>query len=247
MSFETLANKLGPFETFDRKAFIGDEKVPQNVCDFVLSLALAYNDFKDIFFSRKLLDEVQVDLQAIPTVKLALRNGIENTILRIHSGFIHELLNLLKDHEKAILEPAFQRVLRQMSKQGKLDWKVLVDVATSRPSDHPVAHALLIIRNKVAFHYDPKQLGKGYSATFVETTRCGDPLISRGAALAGTRFYFADASSQECIFSKADAEEVLAFLRGEGNFIESINCALYETVIRFLQMRSAWSQPRFNS
>jgi len=39
-------NKLVPHKEFDPKAFIGNEKVPQELCNFILSLAAAYNDTK---------------------------------------------------------------------------------------------------------------------------------------------------------------------------------------------------------
>ncbi len=39
---------LAPLEIFDPRAFQGDQDVPQELCGFVLSLALIYNDYKNI-------------------------------------------------------------------------------------------------------------------------------------------------------------------------------------------------------
>jgi hypothetical protein len=244
MSFNDHANKLVPFETFDRDVFIGDPDVPQDVCNFVLSLALAYNDFRDVFFSRRLLDELEIDINSPPTVLLALRNGIENTIVRIQSGFIHELLKLLNDHQAIIKNKLIQDVIRQMSKPGKQSWQAILDVATSKSSDHPLARTLVLIRNKIAFHYDPKQIGRGYRSAFTDGNNYGDPLISRGSALSQTRFYFADASSQEYMLLNSPTEHELEFIRGEGEFINSINQAIYEIVTHFIQKRSGWSKPK---
>jgi hypothetical protein len=246
MSFLTVANKLVPFETFDRAAFIGDAKVPQDVCNLVLSLGQAYNDFGDVFIARRFLEETGVNLNGPRTVHLGLRNGLENTIVRVQTGFIHELLKLLQENQKVILNSIFQRIVRQMSKPGRQAWKALFDVATSKSSDDPLAQALAIIRNKVAFHYDAKQLHQGYKNAFLDTTKYGDPLISRGSNLEQTRFYFADASSQAYILLKAKEQQAFEFVKGRGVIFDSINQALYEIVTRFIQMRSAWSQPKLD-
>lgn len=50
-SFQDECSELAPLETFDPAAFLGDEAVPQELCNFILSLALIYNDCKDITYS----------------------------------------------------------------------------------------------------------------------------------------------------------------------------------------------------
>ena len=122
MSFESLASKLVPFETFDEKVFIEGSNTPQRVCDFVLALALAYNDFKDVFVARKLLEEIPSDQTRPPTPALAQRNGIENRIVRVQFGFIHELLTLLIEESQTISDPAFVRIIKKISSQAKRDW-----------------------------------------------------------------------------------------------------------------------------
>jgi len=246
MSYKSLASKLFPFETFNSTAFIGDDNVPQKVCDLVLSLALAYNDFRAIIFARELIKEIDVNLQGPRTEQLGLRNGLENTIVRVQTGFIHELLNILDKNQETINDLAFQKILRQISKVGKQAWAALYDVATNKKSNDPLAKALLIIRHKVAFHYDAEQLGRGYKAAFFDTSRYGEPLISRGSALLETLFYFADASSQEYILSKAKFDQVSKFLRCGGELLHSINQALFEVVTCFIQIRSPWRKPKTN-
>jgi len=244
MPYQSLADQLVPFETFDRNAFIEDAQVPQRVCDLVLSLAQAFDDFRDVFFARELVSEVPSPPNGVRTVSLGLRNGLQNVLIRVQTGFIHELLNLIRDSGPTISDPAFQRVLRQLSKEGKLAWKAIYDVGTNKPSNDRIAQALLFIRNKVAFHYDAKQLGRGYKSAFFELGIHGDPLISRGSKMYQTRFYFADASSEAYIFSQAKEDRIREFLVGEGELLYSINQALYEVVTRFIQMRSAWMQAK---
>jgi len=47
--------ELAPLETFDPNAFVGNHEVPQNICNFLLTLALAYNDCKNGIYSNLLL------------------------------------------------------------------------------------------------------------------------------------------------------------------------------------------------
>jgi hypothetical protein len=42
--FDTLAR----LQTFDPNAFIANDKQEQKVCDFILALALIFNDLKDM-------------------------------------------------------------------------------------------------------------------------------------------------------------------------------------------------------
>jgi hypothetical protein len=49
--------QLAALQTFDPKAFVGDSGVPQDLCNFVLALALVYNDCKDGIFSNLLLTQ----------------------------------------------------------------------------------------------------------------------------------------------------------------------------------------------
>ena len=56
-SFQDECSELAPLETFDPAAFQGDADVPQELCNLVLSLALVYNDCKDVIYSHILLGE----------------------------------------------------------------------------------------------------------------------------------------------------------------------------------------------
>lgn len=44
-------------ETFDPAAFVGGEEVPQELCNFVLALALIYNDYKNLTYASLKLRE----------------------------------------------------------------------------------------------------------------------------------------------------------------------------------------------
>lgn len=244
MSFEEFANTLVPFESFDSSVFIGTDEIPQEVCDLVLSLALAYNDYHDVAFAHTLINELGEIPEYPPTTRLGFRNGLRSTIIRVQAGFVHELLDVIRDNEKVIESAPFQRILRKLSSGGRAAWASLFSVAINKPSKDELAQALVIIRNKIAFHYDPRELGRGYAAAFVNQANKRQPLISRGSSLIETRFYFADAAAHTYFVARSQASAADDFFHGTSEFLQTINRALHEIVTRFINSRSAWSSPK---
>jgi hypothetical protein len=204
MSYEEYLNCLAPLETFDPEAFVGDSEVPQEVCNLVLALSLAYNDFRDVLVAELWLRDVGVKPEDPPSRKMGLTYGLYNTVVRVRIGFIHELLNLIKESHETIDHQAFKHIVRLLSPFGKNAWMALFDAAMSNPSANELAKALVIVRNKVAFHYDSRELGHGFSRAFIERAGpYGTPFVSRGSNLKETRFYFSDAAAQAYIKSKS--------------------------------------------
>jgi len=240
MTFDDLSKELVPFETFDEKVFVGDSEYPQNVCDYILSFALAYNDFRDIFSAHIQLTEIGIIPEQPKSTKLGLRNGLRNTLIRVQIGFVHEILKLIENNRDIIEEPSFKIVLKLLSKEGKDAWNAISSVALNKKSNEPIAKALVIIRNKIAFHYDTKEIGRSYINSFVTDKKFGIPLVSRGNSMKSTRFYFADAVAQHYLNSKSEDRNVVDFLNGRGEFILIINRFLYEIVTRFIQSRGTW-------
>ena len=68
---------------------------------------------------------------------------------------------------------------------------------------------IFFARNKVASTTDPK-IARGYRIMFFERD-AGPPYISRHDALAGTRFYFADASAEQYLMFAAGANDATEF------------------------------------
>jgi hypothetical protein len=243
MPFREHASKLVQLESFDSSAFVGNAEWPQEVCNLVLSLALVYNDFRDVILGHALLKEVEPDDTVNPSQELGLYNGLRNNLIRIQSGMVNELLVLIRDHRQQVSAPPFQRLVRQLSRDGRMAWKGVVDVATARTSSNPLAKILVLVRNKVAFHYSPEELANGYRSAFVTNRTHGEPLLSRGRNLMSTRFYFADASVQAYMLDRAQDQTAMAFLLGSGPLLSQMNLALYELVTRFIQARGAAWHP----
>jgi hypothetical protein len=247
MTYEDYKKKLVPLEAFDPSAFIGNDVVPQDVCDFVLALAVAYNDLHDTTVARILLNDITVPHESKPSQALGFRNGLRTSTLRIQLGFIRELLALIADNKTAINQPYFKNLCFKLTPKGQLSWSSLYNVAFQKPSSDPLSKALVIIRKKVAFHYDAHQIGQSFKNAFVPTGIHRQPFISRGRTMSQTRFYFADAAIQKYLIEK-DTEKILKdLLEGNAKLYEQINQALYEPVIRFIESRTPWQTPQLGA
>jgi hypothetical protein len=241
MDYEEVAKQMAPLEAFEPGAFTESAEVSRPLCDFVLALAVIYNDFKDVLMGHELLSSVEIGDRRRPTPQLALHNGVRNGLLRIQAAVVHELIALIKRSEGVLSEPFFERLERQLSTGGREAWRTLRDIALDRSSADPLAKVLLLVRHKVAFHYDAEQIGLGFRYAFVSPKTHGEPLLCRGTSLAATRFCFADAAAQSYVAQKAQSAEAKEFLEGKSQLLHRLHHALFEIVTRFIQARGyAW-------
>jgi len=230
MSYADQTDALESLEAFDAAAFHAG-KAPQEVCNFILSLALVYNDLRDVVLAQVLIQDVAPTDPHLKSTRLGQAAGLGVHLLRVQAGIVHELLQLIKDQSKAVDQLAFQQLLRLLTPAGREAWVALEAAANDRWQDNSLSRALFFARNKVGYHYDPKELARGYALRFGASD---PPLLSRGDRMKSTRFYFADAAAVAYMHDKADSEEARNFLKGSGMFLEQINQALYELVTRFV-------------
>lgn len=232
--------KLAPLETFDPQVFQGDSKFPQSVCDIVLSLALVYNDLRDIFLGQVLLASVKPDSLAAITPERGQFSGLGLHLARLQAGLVRELTELIQDNQDVIASAPFQRLVSKLDKKAKASWKALVDASANKPAGSPLTMLLLLARNKVAFHYDRKVIGKGYALRFLSNPP-RQPYVSRGSSMSGTRFYYADAAAEAYILSVTDPQTVGDFLSGKSQVLDDVNRALQRLVVAFVNVRGyAW-------
>ncbi|MDP2984058.1 MAG: hypothetical protein Q8O92_12105 [Candidatus Latescibacter sp.] len=238
-----LADELVGLETFDPKAFQSDGTFPQSVCNLVLSLSLVYNDFRDIYVAHDAINKSLLNEPLRETKLSGEISGLRVHLLRIQAGIIFELFNLIEHSVNAIEEPIFNKIISKINKQGREAWTALKIAAINHTSTGEVGHSLLFLRNKIAFHYDPKEIFKGYSNAFLSPTTKRIPYVSRGSNLQQTRFYFADASAQDYMVIKASNDEVKAFINGRAEVFNHVHIAIYEIVTKYIQLRGyGWRQ-----
>lgn len=158
---------LAPLESFDRDAFKGNDAVPQSVCNFVLTLALVFNDMRDVVYLHNLLLSKKPSGAFRINREWGAYNGLWTHSLRLMVALIHEVLNLLHDQQKTLEHPFFKEVLRQIPREARAQWNALVQAAQGRQVNIPVGKFASLVRNKLAFHYDPKEIFSGYSRFFL--------------------------------------------------------------------------------
>ncbi len=237
--------KSVPHKEFDPKAFVGDKNIPQALCNFVLALALVYNDFK--FYSVNYKDL----LDSRPEGKLERNSiwgeyeGIKLHLVRLHIAFAHELFKLIQENRE-LLENAFlKEVVRMLDRRARESWKTLVEAALMEETAARRSNPLFMIRNKIIFHYDTKELFSGYQTGFFKEQKVlQDACLSEGSNLEDSRFYFADLAVEGYLKKKLGLDADI-FFSSLGEIIRDINMALHHIVIGFIQRRNfAWRIPR---
>jgi len=238
-------SELAALEGFDPAAFAADSEHSQQLCDLVLSLALSFNDFHDLLVCHDIFNGAWPADEKTPTPELGEFNGITQHLFRVHLATLHEVLNLIADNAKALKEPSFEKVVAKMSADSREAWNKIVAAASGTGSDTTaLTRFLLFARNKVAFHYDRKEIASGFRRAFVETAN-REPYVSRGETLARTRFYFADAAAQDYMRRKAEELGAPNSIVDALEFITSVTFALHQLVFTFIVARGcAWRAPR---
>jgi hypothetical protein len=209
---------LAKLETFDPNAFLSDDKEEQKVCNFVLALCVAYNDLKDLLWARVHLTDAHTDTDVEGKDRITPYNG-QYAGFRIHIekllfSFINELLCLIREQKQ-----------------------VLEDAALNKDTDDDFLKKHVRLRN-ITYHYkDYKTYKIGFEKFFFDEnkSKIKDPFISRGANMAGTRFYFADAAVQGYITSNIEGNEK-EFADKTAAYLTTINKILYEICTKFINI-----------
>ena len=237
-NFTQEAEQLAPLQTFSREAFVGDSNVPQGICNFVLALALIYNDCKDGIFSNLILGESKPSGGIQLSRPWGAYSGFMVHILRLHLALIQELLNLIEKSQQTIKHPFLNSVIQQLSKQDRDSWDALADAALQKQTSSPLNKFLLMIRNKVSSHYNAKELYRGYQYHFFRNDSSSEsPFISRGTNMQSTRFYFADAAADGYLQSQAVKENPNELMNRVADLTRDLNRAIMQVVNHFIQKR----------
>ena len=237
-NFTQETELLAPLQTFSQEAFVGDNNVPQDICNFVLALALIYNDCKDGIFSNLILGESKPSGESQLSRPWGAYSGFMVHYLRLHFALIQELLNLIAKSQQTIKHPFFNLVIQQLSKQDRDSWDALADAVLQKQTSSPLNKFLLMIRNKVSSHYDAKELYRGYQYHFFRNDSSSEsPFISRGTNMQSTRFYFADAAADGYLQSQAVKENPNELMNRVADLTRDLNRAIMQVVNHFIQKR----------
>lgn len=195
-SFKTHTDALASLETFAPDVFVGDEDVSQEVCDFVLALAMIWNDYKDATYAHALLERCEPRDPPGPTREWGAYGGIDLHLFRYQVALMRELLTLVCRGQSVARGHCIENIVQRLSPGARDDWRSMVQVALGSVPPDPVGQCLLMVRNRLAYHYDPQAMEKGYRNHFFGESREDDSAyVSRGKGMSETRFYFADAAA----------------------------------------------------
>jgi hypothetical protein len=236
--FDEECADLAPLETFEPSAFEGTAEVPQHVCNLVLALALFYNDYKDALFASIALGDAKPAGSFERTRLWGAHSGMEFHAIRLQIGLLHELFKLVRDSTEALNHPFMLRVAKRLPSASRDAWDSLLQVAKDATPTDDFGRSLLRVRHKISFHYDPKEIFRGYRHHFLSAQKRDErPFISRGLSMSATRFYFADAAAVgylRAIEGDPGTEEVMRNLAG---LVRKVNMALMSVVEVFIQLR----------
>jgi hypothetical protein len=237
-SFDRECADLAPLETFEAGVFEGNQEVPQHVCNFILALALFYNDYKGALFASIALSDSKPSGSFERSRLWGAYSGMESHAIRLQIGLLHELFNLIRGSSDALEHPFMLKVGKKLTTNAREAWSSLLQVAKGASPADDFGRNLLRIRNKMAFHYDPKEIFRGYKHHFLSAQRRDErPFISRGLNMSGTRFYFADAAAASYLPALEGDEGSDEILRNLGELVRTVNMALMTVVEAFIQLR----------
>lgn len=236
--FRAECEMLAALETFDPEAFRGDDKVPQAVCNFVLALALIFNDCRDAIYAYVALGGSKPEGPMQRTRVWGAIAGAQLHAFRAVAGLLHELFELIRANDEVLHHDFFVSLLQQVHPKSREAWQALVDVARGATPAHKLGKRLLLIRNKVFFHYDPKAIFAGYTEHFLGPREKDDrAYLSRGLSMRTTRFFFADAAATGYLSSVLGSKTAEALTDDLMEIVDSINQGLMLIVGRFIQRR----------
>jgi hypothetical protein len=229
---------LAQLESFSPGVFRGDSEVPQALCNFVLTLALIYNDCKNAIFAHVALAGARPAGRPQKTRALGAASGIQFHAFRTVAASVHEMLDLI-DKNRALLDhPSFVSLLQQLRPKSRRAWQALVDVACGAEPTDQLTKNISRLRHKILSHYDPPEIFRGYSQHFLGAARRDErAYVSRGDTMRTTRFYFADAAGTgylDFLVGRHQAEKLRLDL---AEIIDQINQGLMMIVMAFIHQR----------
>ena len=245
---EESLKSLNPLESFNKEAFIGDHQYSQDLCNFILALSLIWNDTKNILIFYEYIKELKPknkefsDPKEMPIMPIwGEISGIEIYLEKTLIALIHELFFLIKNSKDVVESNCFKTICKQLHKNCRDSWNIIISYAFGdADSKTPLGKALIMIRHKIANHYDKNEIFKGYKKKFLSESNI--PYISRGNSMLEKRFYFADASAQEYYMSQKEKVTFDDFYKNINLIKNSINLAIQNLIETFIQRRSAWKK-----
>ncbi len=112
----------------------------------------------------------------------------------------------------------------------------MVAMAQGKKPTTPEGRLAHKVRNKVAFHYDPKEIYRGHRTFFSSGSHGSErSFISRGIGVKDTRLFFADAAVKGYVDSQMESDEKAILYKTLRLLLDS--SILFKIVQNFIQKR----------
>lgn len=216
-----------------KQEFIGDlkevpparlfnEKEKDDLANFFLVLAVIFNDIKGLLlFQELLVGKYKIPERGERSVHAGDFWGLHIQLTRLLLGTLHEVLKFLEEHQEEISSPEFKAILIKINnKNVENAWNDIVGVALNASVvESEFTKNLLFIRNNVSFHYNQggKELRRAFLNVFFKRPKKvsnESAYYSMGDDVASTRFFYADASTEEYLRMKSDQKDIYESMSG---------------------------------
>lgn len=186
-----------------------DSKEDELFRGFLLTLALLFNDLKNLI----LLNDTIQDVYKAGTLEInshyGERFGINTYLVRLLHSTLHEAVVFIRESKDVCDSDRVKNLMARVPEETQMIWNTLRKIAHEKPVDDrrfnslvKLTHSLKQVRNNVGFHFQTdKQLLRGYRKFFFEDVTS----ISQNARdwayrsvkrndLTVSRYYYADAA-----------------------------------------------------
>jgi hypothetical protein len=232
---------LAELQSINANFLDATDKKDREVNAYILTLALIFNDLKGLLWVLERLSEGKSKEQGISAYK-GQWGGFNNQYNRLVMGVLHELLELVNKNQKILEHPLFKSCLQKQSKDVKKYWGLIAHYATNRKGKKPttdLGYALLLVRNNAAFHYyQTDSLYQGYQNW--KSKACPESkfaYVSLGQTMMTTRFFFADAASENCVNTLLNMQGLE--MTNISEVIHQVNSALRFIVERYIKNQNS--------
>jgi len=185
------------------------------VAKFFLVLGVFYNDLKSLLFHLRQLEEcfegIRKDVASSGSGEFG---GMKSHLEKLMMATVHEFLNFLEANKSVMNTAEFALVIDSLNQDLQKRFNLIRGIA-EREHKQPktnFAKALWFIRNKTAFHYDPKIISRGFTDYYHgDEKHYGNEVAyyKVGETMATTRFYYCDGAVQRS--TRGQIEKFMSF------------------------------------
>lgn len=231
-TFLDFSLRLSPFKEIDKRIFEGDSNSSDKVCNFLLLLALVYNDLKFIQVSMNLItNSLEQSKERKTSGELA---GMQFFIYRLNVALLHEFQINIKNNQSIIQSDYFKSLLNGLTLNVQNHWNSFFEAATSTKIEKD-SNPFHMIRNNTLFHYGLKEIRSGYQKKFIDPSN--KPCVSYGPAMKNTRFYYADAAIEGYFIRKAEGNDINTLFKQIVDLNKNLTFTLGNISEKFISQR----------